>query len=466
MWLRLKPFALALSILFFAMVAMAGFSPSWAQQPVVVNIWDNASVLSQSDHQQLQQKAGELALKPEITHIDYITFAHNDESFNDTVLNHLKEQHPELLSPDQTQYADGHLIVAVGFSPRKVGVYCGDNVCATTGLRATYRIQQVSDSMVDDLRAGNYVTAFIAGTETAGDAAWVQSTDSTNSDTTSSYKAAPTLFPAHFIVMFLFVATFIIVIFVVIIKSQQPKTPTPEDLIEILPQSLPSLSSTDRQLQAVNSQLATPELRTEWAELKQQFEQLTHNQELVALQTLGAHASKKDLKAHAVFIREALATKEKVQVAQENIDILYRMEQGDITTRQEQLDNLATDISKISGLGTELFYGKEITAIDEQIYQLQSRVNSPTFISDYARIVHRYGEMIKKIQRWNFAGSTPTSLTSRHWRTGMGIGGFISYAALAEQTNSGGGHFSSSSGVSTSYSSSSSFSGGGGSTNW
>ncbi len=356
------------SLLFFAMVAMTGFTPSSAQQPVVVNIWDNASVLSESDHQQIQQQASELALKPEITHIDYITFAHNDESFNDTVLNHLKEQHPELLSPDQTQYADGHLIVAVGFSPRKVGVYCGDNVCATTGLRSTYRIQEVSDSMVNDLRAGNYVTAFISGTETAGDAAWKQSTNSGNSSTASSYNAWTSWFPVFFFGMFLFVATFIIVIFVIIIKSQQPKTPTPEDLIELLPQSLPSLGPTDQQLQTVNSQLATPELRTEWEELKQKFSQLTQSQELVALQMLGAQASKKDLKKHAAFIQEALATKERVQIAQENIDILYRMERGDSATRQRQLDNLAMDINKISGLGTGLFYGKEITAIDEKIY--------------------------------------------------------------------------------------------------
>ena len=284
------------------------------------------------------------------------------------MLNHLKEQHPELLSPDQTQYADGHLIVAVGFSPRKVGVYCGDNVCATTGLRSTYRIQEVSDSMVNDLRAGNYVTAFISGTETAGDAAWKQSTNSGNSSTASSYNAWTSWFPVFFFGMFLFVATFIIVIFVIIIKSQQPKTPTPEDLIELLPQSLPSLGPTDQQLQTVNSQLATPELRTEWEELKQKFSQLTQSQELVALQMLGAQASKKDLKKHAAFIQEALATKERVQIAQENIDILYRMERGDSATRQRQLDNLAMDINKISGLGTGLFYGKEITAIDEKIY--------------------------------------------------------------------------------------------------
>jgi hypothetical protein len=143
------------------------------------------------------------------------------------------------------------------------------------------------------------------------------------------------------------------------------------------------------------------------------------------------------------------------------------MERGDSATRQRQLDNLAMDINKISGLGTGLFYGKEITAIDEMIYQLQSRIDSPTFISEYAAIVHRYGQLIKRIRRWSFARSTPIRITSRHWRTGMGIGGFVSYAAYIEQTSRGSSsNFGGSSGVSTGYSSSSSFSGGGGSTSW
>ena len=127
-----------------------------AQGPTVT-VWDGAGKLSDTDKESLHQNTLKVAVPSVVTSVDYLTFATNDENLNDTVLNHLKQHRPDLLSPDQTKYADGHLIVAVNFDggsgKGSFGFFSGDDVKQSAQLTDQARTQGVLAAMKPGMNA-------------------------------------------------------------------------------------------------------------------------------------------------------------------------------------------------------------------------------------------------------------------------------------------------------------------------
>lgn len=164
-------FGAGLLALFFTLLMAIGglLPPAAAFTNGQVTTYSTSDKLSSADQELLAQKTAELQL-PGVKHVTYLLFDTNLDNLNDTVLQYAQAQQPTLLNSSQNKWAPGELIIAVGLNPRRVGMYCGDDVCAGLQLEGD-RLEELLESMKPALRRDNpnYAAAMLIGATNAGD---------------------------------------------------------------------------------------------------------------------------------------------------------------------------------------------------------------------------------------------------------------------------------------------------------
>lgn len=118
--------------LFFMLAAafIANTPFAFANSNVEVIVEDRANALTGEEESFLVDNTKKAELPGVVKEVMYVTFASNTVNLNDDMERFLRVNYPSLIGEDK--YKNGTLFVAVGFSPRQVGVYCGDDVCEVT----------------------------------------------------------------------------------------------------------------------------------------------------------------------------------------------------------------------------------------------------------------------------------------------------------------------------------------------
>ena len=163
-----------------------------------------------------------------------------------------------------------------------------------------------------------------------------------------------------------------------------------------------------------------------------------------------------------------------MDLAEKNIDEMFRMEQGDATVRRRQLGELRKDMVS-AGLGTsDARLGHQSQLLQQRVDELASNTAAPDFMDRYARIMVDYRLVVDAIRQREMSDvKAAKNAGDRHapriydtdWRVGHGYGGFVPYYMVSTWHTQDVQAAESASSTNTSYSSSS-FSGGGGSSSW
>ena len=406
-----------------------------AQGPTVT-VWDGAGKLSDTDKESLHQNTLKVAVPSVVTSVDYLTFATNDENLNDTVLNHLKQHRPDLLSPDQTKYADGHLIVAVGFDPRQNGVFGGEDVVKSIDLRKQERLETIVDAAKPGLRKGHYADGMVAagGAVTVAGIGAVIAASMTSRRTNQARANFDT------------------------VSREYGRVAADLEAIDVRAHSL-------------TSSFANDELRRQWEDVKQRFLQL--HTTMNSIDHLTVDSPNKEFRRHHAALATAVEETTKMSQAEENINLLHDLENGNEEARRSQLQRLREDALKAKLDAPDDRYAAEYDSIMTRIDALAHNAASPTFMDEFTTILSDYQIVTKNMQENTMPevldkdDRVAPRIDSRDWNVGLGRNDFVPYLILSSwhSNDVAAAQSSSSSSVNTSYSSTS-FSGAGGSSGW
>lgn len=450
-------------------------APSSAQvaAPVAqrsVEIIDLADELSESDERMLDNKTPELPLPADVTQVTYVLFPDNDDNLNDTVRAFAENERPDLITAERDKWAEGQLIVAVGLDPRRMGVYCGDDVCASVGIYESGRLDGILDRMEGPLRDGNWAAGLLQGAIASGDPGARRDGGSGDSGDGGAGWLGWAIGGGA--------GALALGVGGMAIASMRRKqvADAREQFDEVQKdygRVAQDLQAIDVRAHSLTSPLANDALRGQWEEVKTGF--LGLNSTFDELDGLSADSDDAEFRRRRTAIATAHEQVTRMRTAEENIETLARMEHGDAEVRRRELtemheDALATQVSL-----EDPTLKDQLGALDARIVGLRSRLDSPTFMDEFADLISEHRVFVEAAQRHLYAesGVDPSEDEDRHapavwessWRPGYGYGNYIPFGIVHSwhsQDQQAAESAASSSSATTGYSGGG-FSGGGGS---
>ena len=448
--MRILPALAAASLLFLGPAA-----PAFALEPSAVTLDDQADILTPEEESQLKEDASNVTLPQSVTAIDFVTFESNDDNLNDTVRFYTGDH--GLHDASGEKYADGHLIVAVGMDPRRMGVYAGEDVAGDLNLRDEKRLKAITEEMRGLLADEKYDQGMLRGVQAAAD------TNLTAKDSNDGHVGG--IIGGALGVLGLGAAG------AALAATRKKKAKKArEDWDYILAHHgdiAQRLDQINVRAHSLSSPLANDTLRAQWEDVRREF--------------LAAHASMptapaddKEFRAKASELADARSAVEAAVNAESNIEELARMEHGNTEVRRRELTDLHEDVLAATTKAEGDLKGK-LEALDARVLELRKCIDAPDFMDTYAGILGDYKVLIDALQDQLYAASnieredhSAATLADAAWRPGVGSY-YVPYVVINDWHQSDvAAHAQASSdsgGISTGYSSGG-FSGSGGSSSF
>ena len=428
-----------------------------------VEVIDPDDRLSPGDVELLTEQTPTVDLPGQVEQVSYLVFADNEDNLNDTMLAFARTQRPDLVSVDGDKWAPGHLLVAVGLNPNRMGIYCGDDVCAAIDLYGEGRLDGILDEMRPPLQQENWAAGLLRGTQAAAD-------PEVRQEETSIPGTLWATLGGGLLVLGVGVATGVTV------SMRKKKAATARTQFEELQRDYGrvgnQLTAIDVRAHSLSSPLANDRLRSDWEEVKSGFLGLHETMDQVA--ELNRDSPDKEFLAMAGPIGEAHEKIVRMRTAEENIEELADLEHGDVETRRRHLTELHEDVLAAELEVRDQDLGTRLRAMDKRVLELRERLDDPRFMDDYADLIGDYRLIIDAVQQrmYERSGTTATSheaprVWEESWRPGYGYGNYVPFLMISSWHSSdvAAAETAASSSANTSYSAGG-FSGGGGSSSF
>lgn len=433
-------------------------------QSVGVGITDRPGVLSTGDQDLLRTETGRLAFPPQVTRVEYLVFDDDGDNLNDTTERFAQAERPELVSQDQKKWAPGTLIVVNDTAARDVGIYCGDDVCAALDLFEGRHLDGALEAMKDPLRRGNTAVGLLSGARAAADPTVVA----------PEPEGAPGWLPWA-------VGGAGVVgagaIGAGVAASRKKKATTARERYDRVSHEYGrvagELTGLDIRANSLRSELADDELRSQWADVRDRF--LALDEVMSRIGDLRPESTDTEFRAKAADIETSHTTVDQMVTAEENIDQLFRMEQGDAGVRRRQLGELHQDMLAAALGTTDERLAAEARGLDVRADELSRDTAAPDFMDRYARLVVDYRIVVESIRAREMSDVEAAKdagdrhaprLYERDWRAGYGYNGFVPFYVVSSwHSHDVQAAQAASSSTTTGYSNAS-FSGGGGSSGY
>lgn len=438
-----------------------------------VEIVDLAGELSESDERMLGNKTPEITLPADVTQVTYILFPDNDDNLNDTVRAFAEDERSDLITAERDKWAAGQLIVAVGLDPRRMGVYCGDDVCASVGIYDSGRLDGILDRMEGPLRDGNWAAGLLQGAIASGD-------PSARRDGGSGGSGGSGDGGAGWLGWAIGGGAGALALGVggmAVASMRRKQVADARDQFDEVQRDYgrvaQDLQAIDVRAHSLTSPLANDALRGQWEEVKTGF--LGLDATFDELDGLTADADDAEFRRRRTAIATAHEQVTRMRTAEENIETLARMEHGDAEVRRRELTEMHEDALAAQVSLEDPTLKEQLGALDSRILDLRSRLDSPTFMDEFADLISAHRVFVEAAQRHLYAESgvdesededrRAPAVWESSWRPGYGYGNYIPFGIVHSwhsQDQQAAESAASSSSATTGYSGGG-FSGGGGS---
>lgn len=435
----------------FAAFVITPPPPALALPEVTVVIEDPDDVLTQQQEQALTSWTQQAPLDPTVDTVTFLLWAQAEEPFNDFVKNTAIATYPQLISDGGKKWSDGDVIFALATESHLLGTYAGEDVNAAIGFQAN--LERIHALMRPALKEGNWQ----AGLETGVDAVATSHPPAPEEPTdpkTVALGAGIVGVPVLGIGALLWR------------RNNRIHTRTARALYQQVGTAYGDLAGQLDQINIRANNLSSPlvdqQLRDEWVRIRDGF--VASHEKLSTLDHLQG-GSDKDFRKALGTLRTIDTSFNELEAARDNIDTMFRLEQGDTTTRQQVLGELHQDLLAATMKVKNTTHAEAIAALDRRCMALYDNPDQPTMLEEYSLIISDYATIMEAVAEEELDGATqhvatPT-IASREWHPGYGYNNYVPFV-LANTWYQG--HIassSSSSTVSTTYSGG--FSGAGGS---
>lgn len=435
-----KHFAWFALFFMFAAAFIANTPFAFANSNVEVIVEDRANALTSEEELFLVDGTKKAELPGSVREVMYVTFPSNTVNLNDDMERFLRVNYPNLIGEDK--YKNGTLFVAVGFSPRQVGVYCGDDVCEETSLDKKRQLDSVLDTMVSPLQSGDTAQAMLTGVTYAG-----------------AGKTPQTLANIIFtiVVAFFTFVPYIVVPTILFLalrfafkKHVKEKSVELREKLDFVKNNYGDvaqrLSQIDIRANSLQSEFADVDLKKQWNDVRQEF--LSLNDTMYEISHIKHDDKNQVFIKHDKSIEKAYESVSRILAAEKNIDKLFNVEKGSKKYRSIAMRELISDMKDlkmslhyISSDKRDFFQEH----IDEYIVQAESiDVASSSFMDEYADLIKDYARVSKAYEEAFIDNAekekmrymdkeamyNSPSVYDNNWRVGTGYGGYRSHRTI------------------------------------
>ncbi|WP_295627280.1 DUF5129 domain-containing protein [uncultured Corynebacterium sp.] len=426
---------------------------------VSVDVDDEDDLVPADREEELIRQTREIPLPPEVTHVEYLVFGDNDDNINDTVEERLREASPELIGEDV--YADGVLVLAYGDDPRSNGAYAGEDVADRLELREGRHLDETIEAMRPAMEDERIADGFVDGLRYAADGAAIEADRIAGEESDRRNTRIGVGVGVGAVGLAAAGGGYFVV------SERKKKARRAREDHEYVTKHYADagtrLDEIDVRAHNLSSPLANDELRRQWEEVRDGF-LAVHE----VKQRIGDPTDDGDFRAAADDLSEARESIERVRVAEDNIDLMWDMEQGDASARRDELLRLRDDLVRAQADVSDGEVRRRLADLEQRVRALGDDAESPSFMDDYADVLHDYRLVLDLVREREFDGlelggdRTPPALWDPQWRVGSGYAGWMPFMMMHTWHQSDVAAAEASSATSSSYSSGFSGAGGGG----
>ena len=415
---------------------------------------DPDDLLSPDEELRLLDGADDLPHPSTVQQLRFIVFDDSLDNVNDSVENFMRDTYPDEIGDDT--FADGVILVGAAMKTRHQFIFAGKDVASQLALRSGSHLDRSLAAMKDGLASGDIPRGLLDGARVAMDPEEVASRND------SSFLGYLTAIPTGF---GLFAAA-LAVGFVPVKRIERRKQRIAEarldrqKLIDAHSSLALRLSELDLRAHSLSSRFANGELRQEWEEVRDRF---------LAIDDAVAHLpvdTDSDALANWEQLHDAAATVKDVEQAEENINLLFRMEQGDVNVRAERLRALRADAVDAGKKAKDSHLKAGLQDIVNRLDAMAKDPANPAFMDAFMRLLADYRILMDVLQKQQFTArkGVKDPRAPHLWERDYAYPGVYTYATLSLWNNTTNSPSSSSGGTNSGFSSG--FSGSGGSSSF
>lgn len=396
-------------------------------------VHDPHGVLSVEDEQRLLSDAERIDAPAVVDQLHYLVFADNDENVNDTVEEFLRDNHPDLIDDDT--FADGLLISGVGLDPRQSFIFAGDDVSDALHLGGGRQLDTAVTAIQPGVRDGNIPAGLFAGADAATD---VESLEQNRyDDARGNYTAAGIGTSVGLGALGVVGAATV----GGTLRARRKKALKARDDFEVVSmeygQLAQRLDSINIRAHSLSSPLVNDALRGQWDEVRGRFLEL--HERVEELGELRGASKDSAFLAKAAELDRAAETTRQVSYAEDNIDVLFRLEHGDAVVRRREAMALHNDVVaaqlELDSSSSPLY--SHLAEVKDGVERLASHPGDEDFLADYYRVLSDYQAALTALRNQEFADVDEASeleapkIYERDYRPGYGVNNFIPFWVMS-----------------------------------
>ena len=444
-------------------------APAPPQSTIDIHVADESGELSANARQGIIDQTANIDFPDSVRKVVYVLIPGSSDNFNDDALDWAGRSMPELV-PDGTgkgsAWANGVLILGVGTETRKNGVYCGNDVCQDLDIFEGPHLDASLESMKDSFRRGNFANGLVEGAKTAADpergASEFPGLDSffdslerkldelageaaQEAEKEKNAELDPLLAEEkarenrNAKIGFGVVGVGAAGAGAVAWQRRKKKlTATAKEQFSELSSRYSELAhrlnELDIRAHSLSSPLANAELREQWAAIRDDFLSLDNR-----FDALGLTQTSEDSEFYAKYkqIASVHETLESMSNAEENINLMFDLENGDQVKRERELRSIQRDISEALFAVHNAEAIRQLKNVDEQVVPLLQELDAPDFMDRFARIVSDQAHALdltardmEHLDREAHREELP-ALDNADWRPGFAYSNWVPYYLLA-----------------------------------
>lgn len=402
---------------------------------LALRIHNPDGVLTADDERILERDAARLEVPDVVKQLHYIVFADNDDNVNDTVENYLRDHHPELIGDES--FPDGTLFVGVGLDPRQAFIFAGDDVAELLDLREGSHLDESLDAIKPGVKDGNIPGGLFHGATVTTDLAALEQAqfDAAESNRTSAIVmgglGAAALGGGGAAAAGGYR------------RSRAKKIAQAQEDFDYISAEFGALAqrldSIDIRAHSLTSAFADQQLRDQWRKVRERFVRMHDD-----VSTLGELSPRSDDKAFAQRadqLSDMASTAKKIHHAEDNIDTIFALENGDELTRRTEAQSLRDDVveAKMKVRDSDSGLYQKLAAIQQRTETLAQDPGAEDFLDNFIVLLRDYQAALTQLRKQEFSdideskADAPQApgLTSADYRPGYGWNNFVPYWALS-----------------------------------
>lgn len=352
--------------------------------------------MSPSQEKQLKDDAHRIETIDGVENLVYLVFGNNDYNVNDTVERYMRDNLPQFIEKDV--FADGVLIVGVGLSPRQAFVFAGEDVADTFDLRDNSNHLNASiDAMKEGVVNNNIPAGLFASAAKAIDVDELK-----ENQIETSFNRVTSV--GKYGGMIGGIGGLIMGMGVVDMREERRKKleearSNKSKILNKYTELSENLDEIDIRANSLSSPFIDKTLRNEWSEVRDGF--IKYNDVIHGVNGIGTISDDDEdiLIERYEEIKNVAESVDHVEVAQKNINRLFKLERGDSAVRMKELSDMRSDLLKARG--ESLISPHTRSSIENSISSIEllmDKVEHDEFLEGFSLVLDEYNSVIQQVK--------------------------------------------------------------------